>query len=506
MRVILIEPPTIRPLSESQNVECNAPIGLLYLAASLQENSHEVKVLDAFVEGYHLHKSLPNDEVFIGLSFEDIVKEIQNFEADVVGISALFYFNLPTVVSLCNHIKSALPDLKIVLGGTPPTVMFEEIIKETSIDFIIRKEGEYIFPELLSCLDSPGEVKGVVWKNNGRVVINPDASYPKDLDALPLPNRDLVDLYKYIRIEKPHGHVREKKNFASIVTSRGCPFSCSFCSAKDVHGRKIRYRNAENVLNEIDLLVNKYDIDEIHVVDENFSFDRQRAMDIMDGLISRGYSDKISWTCPNGLMIDSLDEQMIDKMQASNCHSVALAFESGDQDVLRRLIKKPLNLKHGHKIVKYFQENTNILLTGFFLIGFPGETKKQIAKTINFANNLNLDFTDLSILIPYPYTRAYDVALSKGYLRNGSNGDYHKLLPRQANIQTEDFTSRWITSIKEADRFLSLIRKKKRTLWFMIGDLFKRNGLDTFRMLIVILQHFVRNDISGDNYWKQATE
>lgn len=498
MRVALIEPPCLRRRNETNDVECEVPIGLTSLAASLMQRGHEVIIIDAFAQGYDMRQDRGDDYTFIGLPFGDIAQQVAEFDAGVVGISSVFYFNLPTVLELASFLRHRLPRIKIVLGGTAATTLYKEVMASGSVDFIVLREGDFIFPGLLDNVNDPSVVAGLVWRKNGRVLTNAEAPLPDDLDRLPFPARELINLDLYAKIAHPHCYVREKKRFTNILTSRGCPFSCTFCSSHSVHGRTIRYRSSESVLAEIDQLVGRFGIDELHVVDDNFSLNRTRAMKIMDGLIQRGYQRFLSWTCPNGLFVNSLDEELIDKMQESNCQSVSLAIESGDEYVSKHLLKKQIDLKHAERVVRYFRQNTDILLCGFFLIGCPGETKEQVIRTINFANKLGLDNAHISILMPYPFTEVYEIAVAGKLLTTGDGPDYYaNLLPRQGLIKTKDFTPEWLRAVKETDRFLTLWRKKRKTFGSLCRELFARNGWSALKVAGMIFNHAMKGDLCG---------
>lgn len=499
MKIALIEPPCVRPRNETIDLECEAPIALASLVAVLIQRGHEAIIIDAFAQGFDLRHDQNEYYTYIGISFDDIAKKVADFGATVVGISSIFYFNLPTVMELVSFLRQRLPEIKIVLGGVVPTTMYNEIMRTGHVDFIVLREGDYIFPDLIENLNDPARVAGVVWRKAGIVCANPEAALPQDLDRLPFPARELLDLDLYIKIGRPFRYVRERKRFTNILTSRGCPFSCTFCSARSVHGRTIRYRSPESVLAEIDELVNRFGIDEIHVIDENFSLNRTRAIKIMDGLIERGYHKFLSWTCPNGLFINSLDAEMIDKMQESNCHSVSLAIESGDEYVSKYLVKKQIDLKHAQSIVRYFKQNTDILLCGFFIIGFPGETKEQVMHTINFANKLGLDNAHIAILMPYPFTEVYEQAVFEKLLTNDAGPDYYyNLLPRQGLIRTKDFSPEWLRAIRETDRFLTLLRKKRKSFATLCRELIARNSFGVARVAGMILYHALKGDLSGN--------
>ncbi|MEI8349174.1 MAG: radical SAM protein [Candidatus Omnitrophota bacterium] len=498
MRIILIEPPISRPKDETVGIAAEVPMALVSLAATLLKRNHEVHIIDAFAEGYFERTIRDKNSMYIGLTFEDILQRILNFRADIVGISSIFFFNAPVVVELANFLKERCPNLQIILGGIVPGVLYQKIMKEKGVDFIVRGEGDHILPDLAENIKNPAKVHGIIWRKGAKIIINEDVPLPEDLDQLPFPARELSDLDLYIKLDKPFGFVKERKRFTTILTSRGCPFSCAFCSAHLVHGKKIRYRSPENVLMEIDELVQNYGINEVHIIDENFSLDKSRAMKIMNGLIMRGYNKFLSWTCPNGLFVKSLDEEVIDKMQESNCISVALAVESGNHDVCKNMVRKPVDHKQVERVVRYFKEHTDILLCGYFIIGFPGETKKQVIETFNFANKLQMHNATISILMPYPFTDIYNIALRDGYLILDETDEYFSnLMPKHGVIKTNEFDPSWLKAIQETDRFLALLKKKKKTFWRLCWELIFRVHWMLPRVAVMIIYHAIKGDISG---------
>jgi magnesium-protoporphyrin IX monomethyl ester (oxidative) cyclase len=494
MKIALIEPPAVRARDMIVGMACEAPLALTILAATLIQRGHEVIIIDAFGDGYYCREKMEDDTVYVGLKFEEILRRVADFKAEAIGISATFYFNLPVVVELADFFKDNYPEAYVILGGNAPTTLYERLMRGRGVDFIVLREADHSLPNLLDNIKDPSKVPGVVWRNGPDIRVNTEEPFPADLDALPFPARSLLNLDTYVEIGRPFGLAEEMKRYATILTSRGCPFSCSFCSATTVHGKRFRYRSSENVLAEIDELVNRLGVTELHFIDENFTLNRRRVMKIMDGLIDRGYNKFLSWTCPNGVFVESLDGEMIDKMQESNCHSVALAVESGDPEVLKKFVQKKVDHKHIERIVRYFKEHTDILLYGFFIIGFPGETKEQICRTFKFANKLQLDHVAISMLMPYPFTEVYDRAVKEGSLIL-TDASYHKLIPNQGVIKTREFSPSWLKAIQETDRFLALHRKKVKSLWTLSQELVSRNGWMAPRVAAMTLYHAFKGDI-----------
>jgi len=233
-----------------------------------------------------------------------------------------------------------------------------------------------------------------------------------NLDNLPLPARDLVDLENYIKIGVPFGPFSRKERVEQIMTTRGCPFSCSFCSTVEYWGHHFRTRSVENVIKEIGELVNKYHIEEIQFTDDNLTANKKRAKDLFTKLKKYG----LSWSTPNGLMIQTIDEEMIDLMASSGAYQVSFAVESGSQRVLKEIINKKVPQKSEvKKYIERFHKN-NVQVHGLFIVGFPGETRDEIQQTLNYPFDLGFDSASFFIAHPMPGSRLYKECEQKGYL------------------------------------------------------------------------------------------
>ncbi len=448
---MLIEPPQLRDWSELKGeLDCEPPVGLLYLASALREHGHRVEVLDCFQKGYDERRGF-NGKVRIGLGDEEIAERIRAFKPEFVGISCIFFFNGTMARHICKVVKGVDRKITTIMGGIYPTVYSDEVIRDESVDVVVKNEGEVSIVEIVN--------KGI----RSGIVHNP---YVEDLDTLPFPARDLINIDDYQR--KAFGMTSGRK-FTTVLTSRGCPFKCSFCSAHKMWTRKTRFRSAENVLREISMLKELYDIREVHFIDENISLNKERFRKILKGLKELD----VKWTTPNGIALFTLDEEDVGLMAESGCYSLAMAYESGNQEVLTNIVRKPLDLQKARRLTREVQRR-GIKTRGFFIIGFPGETKEQILDTIRFANELELDMVGMNCLRPYPQTDVYVEAEKNGMIRGCKADD---LTTKNAVISTREFSPFWIKSIIEADRFLALNRKRVKPFSVLFREIFSRNGM-----------------------------
>ncbi|MGA2385343.1 MAG: radical SAM protein, partial [Candidatus Bathyarchaeia archaeon] len=318
-------------------------------------------------------------------------------------------------------------------------------------------------------------VNGLVFKKNGEVVRNPPSEFIDDLDSVPYPAWHLMSIEKYIASGQAHGSQRRKRYFP-MVTSRGCPGRCVFCSIHAVWGHRWRARSPENVVGEIETLVSKYGIREIHFEDDNLTLSKQRMMRICELILERGLD--ITWLTPNGVAVNTLDFGLLEKMRKSGCYQLSFGIESGDPSVLKNIIHKPLNLDRVKQIVDC-SKRLGIWTHGFFVIGFPGESAESIRRTINFAKEADFDSANFFIAAPYPGTPLYSLAASEGLIRD--DFDFSKLRTMDASIDTGCFKAKDLVVLQKR-AYLEFInhRVKKEFLngYFVIRLLRNRSPDD----------------------------
>jgi magnesium-protoporphyrin IX monomethyl ester (oxidative) cyclase len=286
------------------------------------------------------------------------------------------------------------------------------------------------------------DIDGIAYRRNGDVVVQQKQHFILDLDSLPYPARDLLHIEKYYKFPAHGDKITER--YASLLSSRGCIANCIFCSVRNLWGKDFRMRSASNVLDEITLLTEKYEIKEIHFEDDNLTANKKRAYEIFNGIIERNLN--IYWCLANGIALYTLNEDLLEVMKKSGCYSLGLAIESGSQEVLNKIIKKPLNLKKVKPLIKKIKE-LQIRTSAFFIIGFPGETKEQIYQTLNFASEIEVDYVVFYIATPFPGTQLYEIALRENVLIS-DNFDFSDLRWSKGNIITKEFTPEELEKIR----------------------------------------------------------
>ena len=271
MNILLINPPY--PFIPDEVKTASPPLGLAYIAAMLEQNNYPVKIVDCVIEGYNTETEISNGIRTYGLSKREIIHIIEEYQPSVIGISAIFSTLDSIIRELSRDIKETFPEVKIVVGGTHATVMAEELICEPSIDYVIRGEGEYAFLGLVEYLEMKrqiDEVNNLTWKENGEIRSTPQ-QFIEDIDQLPRPARHLLNIEGYIKIGRMHGSPEKGVRAATLITSRGCPAKCIFCSIHSVWGRTFRGHSPEYVLNEMQELREQYKINHLLFEDDNLT-------------------------------------------------------------------------------------------------------------------------------------------------------------------------------------------------------------------------------------------
>jgi len=415
------------------------PLGIACLAAVTQ-NDYSLDVLDSVIEGFETEFDFHELVKRVGLSYEDIKKRIQAFNPDVVAISCGGTDQYITAHDVAGIAKEAVPGVIVTMGGIYPTTQPGKAMSDPNVDFVSLGEGDETFPALLKAIikgDQNLIPQAIGFRTpDGRTLINPRESFIEDIDSLPMPARKYLRMDLYGDTPRAYRFGPLRKPHTSIVTSRGCPAKCIFCDARHMMGRKYRAHSPGRVLDEIESLITDYGIRELAFLDDNLTWDRKRAAAIFDGMVERNFD--LKWMTPNGIALYALDESIIEKMKAAGCYSVYLAFESGCQEVLSKIVHKPLNIKKARGFARKFRD-AGIETTGMFVIGFPGETLEQIEQTVKFAEEIECDYVSFSIATPYPGTEMYDICKESGFLSDGFCDDSLVFGFGKGHIRTPDF-------------------------------------------------------------------
>jgi len=432
----------MRPYSEAD--ELIPPFGLGYLAAAARKN-HDVEILDGI-----------KDKLTLG-KFEDFLKKKK---PDIVGVQ-IFTFQIIAVKDYIDIIRKILPNAKIILGGPHPSCSPHNIFDFfPSVDWVFKGEAEIGLAKLLDLVaegktgpEHLSEVPGLVWKKDGQIKINPSI-FINDLDTLEMPSWDLLkpDTYPLA----PHGGFFKNYPIAPIIITRGCPFSCTYCAGHLISGKKIRHRSVQNVIEEIKVLYHKYGIREIHIEDDNFTFYPDLVYEFCKKL-KENHLD-ITWTCPNGVRLDSLTKELLMAMKDAGLYSISVGIESGSDKILKDM-KKSLTKKTIMEKVKLIK-NCGLEVSGFFIIGYPTETKKDIMETINFAKDLDLKRAGFSLFKPFPGTEITRELMERGEVKKMSDEDWAHFVLADAVYSPPGFTRKEMKELRRQALLRFYLRPK----------------------------------------------
>jgi anaerobic magnesium-protoporphyrin IX monomethyl ester cyclase len=442
MRVCLINPPRIQPKAWGKpNVF--PPIVIATVAAVL-EKTHRVSIIDAPTEGWENLLELDETKYRVGLSAETIAKRIADWNPDVVVLEIPFSGWSKTAFEVASIAKKENKNIIVVLFGLHPSSRPNDCLQNLDVDFVVVGEPENTISELVNSLEQKKhnlrEIDGLGFRENGEAVLTGKRAVIENLDTLPFPARHLLPMEVYAKAVKQNplrGEIH--KPYTIVITSRGCPYSCVFCSSCVVWGKKWRPRSPKNVVDEIEQVIKNFGIQQIDFSDDNMSLDKQRMAEICDSIVKRRL--KFEWFTPNGIRADTLDEPLLRKMKNAGCKKIRIAPESGVQRIVDDVIKKNLDLKTVEQAV-ILCKRIGIKVGCFFVIGLIGETKADIEKTINFAyklKRLGADTFIFSIAMPLYGTAFYEQAKQKGFLREGFC-DY-ALAATEPQVETPEFSA-----------------------------------------------------------------
>jgi magnesium-protoporphyrin IX monomethyl ester (oxidative) cyclase len=417
LKILLIYPPF--SLASYERPIVTPPLGLAYIGAVLEEAGHKVEIVDTIALNWRSPIKIKG-RIHLGQKWEDISDDIKRSKPDAVGISCPFSCQSHNAHKVAELVKAYDTDVPVIMGGAHPSTLPKKVLQDQNVDYVVIGEGELTMLNLLKTLSkgaSFNEIDGFAYREKGKTVINPKKKFIEDIDSLPLPARHLLPMKEYFNAEAPHGPELMRKPFTSMITSRGCPFNCVFCSIHTIWGHKWRPRSPDNVLLEIEHLIDVYKIREIHFEDDNLTLDKRRIEKICDLILDRGLD--IKWFTPNGVAIWTLDKNLLEKMKKSGCYKLSFGIESGCPQTLK-FIKKPINLTRARQVIRWAND-VGIWTHGFFVIGFPYETKEAIHETLKFAVGSDLDFASFFIATPLPGTRLLEIVTKEGLIENDPN-------------------------------------------------------------------------------------
>jgi len=408
MKIAFITPRTKERRAEFQYL----PLGIAYIASVLLNEDHEVKIFDSRIENY---------------SEEEFKEKLHDFNPTLIGATSTTY-QIFESVKMLKEAKEACPNAFSFIGGAHVSALPAQTLSTFSwIDFGVVGEGEITTKELASALSekkpSFGSIKGLAFRKNKNIFLNEKRELINDLDSIPFPARNLFNLKKYDNA----GLEVKKKPMTSIISSRGCPGQCIFCS-KAVFGASFRARSPENIILELEELIEgKYHYKEIHVMDDNFTLNIDRAEKICNKIIEKDWN--VKFALPNGIRVDRVSKELLEKMYDAGFYCLFFGVESGDDKVLKK-IGKNISLKQVKNAIKMAKKIG--FYTGIFLVaGLPGSSLKSEEKSLKLALDLDVDQASLSVITPYPGSRLYNLLSAQGLIKEDWNTYRHDFSSQQ---------------------------------------------------------------------------
>lgn len=428
-KTLLIMPPSTVYKGDPTIPTVTIPLGLAYLAAYLEKNNYPVKILDCVTESKK-NEGKKAGSICYGLSDNEIVKEIKKYSPTIVGITCLYTAYAGDAHRVASLVKNVDKNILVVFGGSHATIFPELTLRDRNIDMVVMGEGEETFLEIVKA-KSMGKklekIKGIVFKKNGKIVVNKQREFISNLDEIPFPARHLLPMKKYLA--SPDYSYSMRPPSTPMITSRGCPGHCIYCSIHSIWGHSWRGRSPQNVVDEIELLKNEYGVGEIDFFDDSMGANKKRLEAICDEIISRKLD--IRWSPPNGIAHWTLDESLLGKMKKAGCYRVTFGIESGNLET-RRFIGKPYDLGQAKRMIQYANK-IGMWTVCTNIIGFPDETREQIKDTIKFAIDSDTDLAIFYLLCPHPGTQVYKI------FKENKLADFDYIFTPNKKIKTNDY-------------------------------------------------------------------
>ncbi len=408
MRVLLINPPYSTEDRYGKDLgkfgPVNEPMGLAYLAATLEKGGHRVSILDAPA---------------LELTSKDICQNMEGQGYEMVGVTMLTPM-YGRSIEVTKAIKGSFPEMMVTVGGPHPTILPSETLMENGeIDFAVIGEGEIVFLNLVNTLakgGNLGDVAGIAYRKNGVVVMNPPPAVVSNLDDLPIPSRHLLPMHRY-HMTKSRS---QSQHAFTVSVARGCPFNCAFCFCRKMFGLKVRHHSVARVIKEIQILIADYSAKEINLEADTITVNKKFIGSLCDEIVRSGLSKKIIWTCES--RIDTVNEDMLKKMKAAGCWQISYGVETGSQRLLE-VVHKDITLEKIEEVFAITKE-VGISIRAFYMLGIPTETRDESLATIAFARKLEAEWSQFQLYTPFPGTELFEIAAKEGRLKSRNWADY----------------------------------------------------------------------------------
>ncbi|NQU94935.1 MAG: B12-binding domain-containing radical SAM protein [Candidatus Omnitrophica bacterium] len=446
--ITLINPPHFE-LKLNYSSIFHPPLGLCYIASYMREKGHNVHVIDAVGQAMDKRSghSLNRDIVVQGLATDEIVNNIPA-ESDVIGITCMFTPVWPYVRELVKAIKKRFPDIPLVMGGEHATGMWEAVLSSSPVDFCVLGEGEITFEELTDSIkkgDRLNDISGIAYMDGQKPIANKPRPRIRNLDSIPPPAWDLIDVEKYI--ERGLFMGASKGRTMPIIATRGCPYRCRFCTARNMWGSVWVPRSVEKVVDEIEFYMNKYKTNDFHLMDLTAIIRKDWIVRFANEILRRNLG--IRWQLPVGTRTVVIDKEVTELLVKSGCRDITFAPESGSKDVLDKM-GKTIDLRQLENSIKA-AISSKMTVCLFFLIGFPGETVEDIKKTFKLIRKMALIGVHeiaISTFIPIPGTSVFDELKEKDPKRFELTNEFYFALFSSLSLNKTDS---WNSSLSKSE-------------------------------------------------------
>lgn len=428
MKVCLVRPPQVMKIL-STLMKSSQPLGLAYIAAAIQAAGHEVVVIDAIAESPEQLNPLNEDLVTIGLSYDEIIARIP-LDTTVIGISTMFSMNWISDRALIDKMGEAFPDAVVIAGGEHITAIPEFSISKTKrLDVCVLGEGEETIVEVLNSVEENRDLKdvaGIVYKDkHGKIIRTTARKRIRKIDEIPWPAWQLFPMKNYYEHSMVYGVDRGKS--IPIMATRGCPFSCTFCSSPDMWGTKYSMRNPEDVADEIEYMQREFGIVNFDFFDLTAIIDKRWIISFCKIILERKIV--MTWQIPAGTRSEAITDEVARYLYQSGCRNITYAPESGSPEILQ-LIKKKVVISHMLRSMRYSsKEGMNIKIN--FIMGFPDEKHKNLLQSLWFlvrASWVGVNDMAPSIFQPYPGSALFRRLQDEGKIDMNDDAYFYELI------------------------------------------------------------------------------
>ena len=414
-RTLLIMPPMC--MYEGAVKRVIPPLGLCYIAAQLEREGIESDILDCIVEGVDTEERVADGVWRFGMSEDGFRSWIAARNHDVYAFSMIYSSDIENLYRYAEIVKEMKPTAIVIAGGLHASIYTERFLRDgvrqgrRVIDFVIRGEGELRLGQFLRHL-AVGRIDrnadGLAGWLDDQLFVNPQFQQIENLDVLPYPAYHKVPIEKYFDHNVPFSPYPQGNRVMQILTSRGCPIGCTFCASTNF-AKAYRVRSVDSVIAEVAFYKERYHIDEIQFADDNLTLNKGRSIDLFTKLRSAG----LPWCTPNGIMVNTLDDEVLDAMIRSGLYQITLSIDSGSADTLKNRHRKPVRLDRVPALMKYLVDR-EVLVHGTLVIGMPGETEEEIREGFRYVEGLPFNSINVFIAQALPGSELFEKSISNG--------------------------------------------------------------------------------------------